>query len=124
MSISNFLWQRGMHEVRWKSRDIEVVKSYSIPVRSAICLRDGTGVAIVEPHEEVGSRNAVIYNEDGSERFRLEHPEIDPYREILLFAQMYYVDDELTAFALTASADYGVVIDPETGETIRTYYTR
>lgn len=69
---------------RWQLNDTAktiITKDYSKAKYSPQfdVLPDMTGVIVTEPFELVGDRRVVVYNADGSERFRLE-PKIDKSR--------------------------------------------
>ena len=85
-------------------------------------LVDRSGVAIVEPHEEVGKCNAVIFNEDGSERFRLDLPV--PESEAYCFYYMHYEEGKLRAVIATTSRDVAVTVDPNSGKCFDLHETR
>jgi hypothetical protein len=91
-------------------------------VRNAVPLKDGTGVAVVEPFDEKGRENAVVFNGDGTERFRLKFPLPEPYGNC--FDQIYYVGEKLTAFANLRGNDFAYELNPQTGEVLKTYETR
>jgi len=120
--ITPFKWFLDAQEVTWKYNSGQVIKQYAYPIRSAVVLRDLSGVALVEPHEEKGINNAVVFNADGSERFRLKFPMNDP--RSICFNQIYYINDELTAICATRSADFAYVFDPTNRKYLRHYDTR
>ena len=77
-------------------------------------LNDATGVAIVEPAQECGRNNAVVFNCDGSERFRLLFPSPEPFGKY--FDQIYYVEAKLTAFMNIRGTDFRCEVDELTGD--------
>lgn len=95
---------------------------YHFPVRVANLLEDKTGVAVVEPFEEKGRDNAVVFNADGSERFRLKFPLPEPHGNY--YFDFYYVMGRLTAFANLRGTDFAYELNPQTGEVLKTYETR
>ncbi len=94
--LTDFCWRADSDSVEWAFAARRIKKSYPFPIRSAITLLDNTGVALVEPNEVSKPNNAVIFNADGSERFRVMHPGQGADGG---FDQIYYVRHELTAFA-------------------------
>ncbi len=123
MAVKSFEWVDGSHDVCWVNDDGKVVgKHYKYPVRSACMLSDESGAAIIEPYEEVGMRNAVIYNLDGSERVRLELPV--PETETYGFYCMYYEEDILLAVVTTIHRDVAVTVNPDSGECNDLHETR
>ena len=122
VSIVNLQWSRPSKSVSWAYGGTIVSKSYSYPIASVNLLRGGSGAAIVEPIEHSGPRNAVIFNADGSERCRIELP--FPDSQVQGFADMYYIQDELTAVAVTPGRDFAVVVDASNGKCLRSYETR
>lgn len=120
--ITDFEWIFDAPVVTWRYNSGQILKRYNYPIRSAVLLRDFSGAAVAEPYEEKGINNAVIFNADGSERFRLEFPIDDP--RSICFDQIYYINDELTAICVTRSADFAYVVDPTDGKYLRHYETR
>ena len=110
---SELEWQYGDRSLSWKGNSGQVTKAYSEPVQSACLLARSDGVAVVEPYKEVGMRNAVIFNADGSERVRLQVP----IEEAIVYAfdSMYYIQGRLTAILATTRGDLAGVVDEETG---------
>jgi hypothetical protein len=106
----------------WTYGSLAIVKSYSFPIQVANVLRDGRGVAMTESMRESAPRNAVVWNSDGTERFRVSPP--FPESQVQGFSDFYYVRDELTAFLVLPGVDYAVVVDEMNGECIRYYETR
>jgi hypothetical protein len=122
VNVSDLRWERGSTVVSWLAEGRRVEKAYSRPIASVCELHEGCGVALVEAIEESGPHNAVVFNADGSTRFRLGLPL--PDYQVQGFADMYYVEQELTAILVTPGRDFAVVIDDNTGECLRTYETR
>lgn len=122
MSVSGLAWKRGSAVVAWDSDGERIEKVYRGPVSSVCQLRDGGGLALVEPIDETGPNNAVVFNANGTVRFRVKPPL--PTYQVQGFADMYYVKDELTAILVTPGRDFAVVVDGKTGECLRTYETR
>jgi len=69
-----------------------------------------------------GELAAVVFNGDGTERFRLKFPLPEPYGNC--FDQIYYVGEKLTAFANLRGNDFAYELNPQTGEVLKTYETR
>ncbi len=123
MPVKTLEWVEGSTSIRWElDNGAYVRKEYHFPVGSACMLIDRTGVAVVEPYEEVGVRNGVIFNEDGSERFRLHLPA--PELESYGFYYMYYEATKLKAVIATRLRDVAVTVNPETGECFDLHETR
>lgn len=122
MNITDFNWAVNSPIVSWICNGFLVRKKYRFPVRSAILLIDGTGVAVVEPFEERGRDNGVVFNGDGTVRFRLKFPLPEPYGNC--FDQIYYVEGKLTAFANQNGTDFAHELNPQTGEILKTYESR
>jgi len=114
--IATFKWNYDSKVVSWEFKGEIIHKEYEFPIRSAIVLDDASGVAVVEPFEAIGRDNAVVFNADGSERFRLAFPLPEPYGNC--YDQMYYVNNTLTAFANLRGNDWGYVLDQATGQVI------
>ena len=107
-------WTYGDKAVSWQTDAGRIAKAYNEPIQSACLLRQGDGIALVEPHPEVGCRNAVILNADGSERVRLSLPVEDAL--VYAFDSMYYIREQLTAIVATTRGDVAVIVDPDTGD--------
>jgi hypothetical protein len=108
MKLKNFSWPLDAVSATWACGVLQINKKYILPIRSATVLRDETGVAVVEPRECVGRNNAVVFNADGTERFRVVFPASEP--DGYWFEQMYYVRNELTAFANVKGWDKAFVV--------------
>lgn len=121
-TITDFKWVYDSPAVSWFYDGRLVNKTYRFPVRSAVPLKDGTGIAIVEPFEEKGRENAVVFNGDGTERFRLKFPLPEPYGNC--YDQIYYVEDKLTAFANLRGNDFAYELDQRTGAVLKSYESR
>ena len=125
--LSEFSWTFNSPVVSWFFCGQRIVKEYAYPLMSANVLRDGTGVAVVEPYKVPGSsepnrKNAVIFNADGTERVRLGFP--IPETEVYWFNDFYYIGEELTAILLIPGHDWALVVDESTGKYLRRYETR
>ena len=122
MGVADFRRAVGTSEISWANAGRPVRKTYEQQVTSAVVLRDGSGVAVVEPVTQQGERNAVVFNADGSERCRLERPcRAD---DGCHFAQIDYVRDELTVVVVIHGTNFAYVFEPVTGAYIRHYETR
>ena len=122
ISITNLQISGDAQTISWSHGSASITKSYRFAVACANVLIDGHGVAVVESIEESGPRNAVVLNGDGSERFRVMSPL--PDFETQGFADMYYVNGELTAILVSPGRDFAVVIDENKGRCLRFYETR
>jgi len=120
MATLSIAWSIGDDVVRWTHGSTVIEKRYEGEIGSAVALQDSSGVAVVEPANH-GGLNAVVFNADGTERFRVEPPVLVRH---VAFQQMYYVRDELTAIAITRGNDWAAVVDESTGDQIRAYETR
>jgi hypothetical protein len=122
MKVSNVQWNVGGNVLKWDVDGSQRRIEYQKPIRSAVALLDGSGVAVVEPLETYGESNAVILNADGSLRFRLQLPVKDG--SVYGFDQMYYVNEELTAIVAVTGRDFAYVVDEKSGGYTRHYETR
>ena len=120
MPVTEFTWAARGAEVSWKCGDIRVQRKYSADI-VAIPLRDGSGVAVVEPEATAGPLNAVIFNCDGSERVRLVPPRPTDGNG---FYDMYYVNGVLTGIVGIQGGDFALEIDEKSGQILRKYETR
>jgi hypothetical protein len=122
MKLDKVRWSVGSNVVEWDVNESQLRIAYEKPIRSAVALRDRSGIAIVEPLVTFGEDNAVILNADGSIRFRLHLPFKDG--SVYGFDQMYYVNDELTAIVAVTGRDFAYVVDEQRGGYKRHYETR
>jgi hypothetical protein len=124
MSARRLSWKNPLR-ISWidESSGAEILKEYSAPVKGAVLLGDGSGVAIAEPDDGGGKSELVLLNADGTERFRIGVPVRDDL-SVIGFDQLYYVGAELTAIVSFVGRDFAYVIDPETGRYTRSYETR
>jgi len=60
--------------IYWDFNGQVVKKTYSESLIGYEILPDESGIVLLEPISEAGSENAVIYNLDGSKRWRLKFP--------------------------------------------------
>ena len=121
-NLTDFEWKFNSPVASWRHNCKSIVKQYDFPIRSAVPLRDETGVAVVEPFEEKGRDNAVVFNADGSERFRLRFPLPEPHGNC--FDQMYYIRQVLTAIANLRGVDFAYELNEQTGDVLKSYETR
>ena len=113
VGVEQLVWNPGDTEVRWLSGAAWVRKAYPEQIQSVVVLADGSGVAVVEHVAEIGSRSAVVFDADGSERFRLPG-ELDG-RPVWYF-QMYYVQGVLTVFFGWRAGDWSSPVDESSGQ--------
>lgn len=64
----------GGKEVSWNNNGKIIKKTYSSALMGYEVLPDETGVILLEPLLESGPENAVIFNLDGTKRWRLPFP--------------------------------------------------
>jgi hypothetical protein len=122
VDITDFKLDKISRTVSWRWSGNAICKTYSFQVRVANLLDDKTGVAVIEPFEEKGRDNAVVFNADGSERFRLKFPLPEPYGDC--YVDIYYVLGRLTAFAIVRGSDFAYELDQETGSILKSYECR
>lgn len=70
----NIVIGSGGKEISWAYAGTIVSKSYSDILMGYEILPDDTGIILLEPTSAADSENAVIYNSDGSLRWRLPLP--------------------------------------------------
>jgi hypothetical protein len=112
--ISGFKWDSGSWHVGWRDRGRYVMKQYMYPIQKALPLRDGSAVAIIEPYEIAGRDNAVVFNADGSERFRLKFPRPRPFG--CCYTNVYYEGDDLYVYTVGQDVDLRYRLNERTGE--------
>ncbi|MFK3985776.1 hypothetical protein ACI2K4_36285 [Micromonospora sp. NPDC050397] len=78
MSMPVILWNRGDREVVWEFGAARVVKVLDEPPNSVIAWSDPPSVIIVESvtPDMPSTRNAVVFEPNGSERLRLIPPNV------------------------------------------------
>ena len=111
---------KGDHFVWWIYDGKKVEKNYAYSVLTEK-IRGDDGIVIVEPSSINDPDNAVIYNPDGTLRARVINPVKDKGSKC--FADVYYVNDELTLIAAGGRVFYACAID-EDGNVLRVYETR
>lgn len=118
MTISDFNNPEGAHYVEWVSSGATIRKLYSAPAY-AIELVGHDAVLIVEP--DGSPHNAVIYNEDGTERIRLKNPMVAA--GALAFSYPYYQGHDLIVNSVIPGLEFACVFD-EMGHLKRVFETR
>ena len=121
-ATTNFVWAYNSPTAAWSYKGQRIEKTYRFPIRSAILLRDGSGVAVVEPFKEAGRDNAVVFDGNGELRFRLKFPLPEPHG--YSYDQMYYVKDKLCAFANLDGTDFRYEVEESTGELLASSESR
>lgn len=119
MSILDFRHTPGEPGATWNSRGVQIEKRYDGPI-SAVVLADAKGVLIIEPCSK-GPSNAVILNEDGSERIRIRNP--FSQQGAVCFTDAGYEGAELTLISRSRGLEMAFVID-EHGNGLRQYEIR
>jgi hypothetical protein len=122
ITISDLKLMLNRISISWSYGLQTITKRYQFPVLSANVLRDGRGVAVVESMSESAPRNAVVFNGDGTERFRVMSPLSED--QVQGFSDFYYVGSELTAILTCPGRDFAVVVDELSGKCMRFYETR
>jgi hypothetical protein len=118
MTISNFQNPRDAPYLEWTSGSRQIRKQYRASVYAAE-LSNHDGIVVVEP--DGAPHNAVIYNEDGSQRVRLSNPMVDA--GAIAFSCPYYLNNELTVNSVIPGTEFGCVFD-EAGKLRRVFETR
>ncbi|NXY95120.1 hypothetical protein HYE82_12095 [Streptomyces sp. BR123] len=125
-------WTRGDTTIRWSGPAGDVEKKYELPPRIVLAWReyDETLVLVVEAINSAPftpSDNAVVYQADGSERFRLRPPRNllpDP-NDVHGFYTAFPQDGRPLLVMVTRNAgDFQGRIDLETGEIVDTNHWR
>ena len=119
MSVLDFCHVAGGSSVMWTSHGLSVEKIYGGPI-SAVALSDGSGVLVIEPFVDQPD-NAVILNEDGSERVRVDNPLGD--RGAICFTEAGYEGEALILISRLRGLEMACVIDEE-GNNLRQYEIR
>lgn len=103
--------ENGGTKICWQHQGKEICKQYQNTMMGYECLPDGEGILILEPYQEVGANNAVIFNADGSERWRL------PYTEEsgngVCFDRVGLTQGKLKVIAIIGNRDVGFIVDWE-----------
>jgi len=104
---------RSPNEVEWTLDSGRIVVHKEDSPIFVVLLRDRSGVLIIESYEKKGSRNLVIVNADGSERFR-PAPPFDQNRTYG-FSYGGYEMGEMSVVLTTTAGDVSYPFDPDTG---------
>lgn len=117
-------WVDGSRSVGWRGR-VDVRKTFRSPPLSVVATAEPPSVLVVEEIDPALPCNAVVFNEDGTERLRLEAPDL-PEAAWRLGYYLAYVDDqgELTAVYSTSVGDLRVKPDLGTGEVLEIHEWR
>jgi hypothetical protein len=118
MTISNFKNPRDASYIEWTSGSQKIRKKYVTAVY-AVELLTHDGVVVVEP--DGAPHNAVIYNEDGTERVRLNNPMARA--GAIAFSYPYHLNQELVVNSMIPGTEFGCVFD-EHGRLKRVFETR
>lgn len=120
MAVNAFSWLPHSSDVTWLNGNDLVRLCYARPIPRALPLLDGSGVAIVEPHEDVGPNNAIVVDANGALRFRIALPRDGRS----WFGDIYYIDVELTVIEWRGGTDFAHVVDEQSGRLVRSRESR
>lgn len=104
----------------WRHNGSLIEKSYPYPVY-VLALDDESSILVVEPDNEHSPDNAIIFNEDGSEKSRIINP--CKGEGAICFGDAYYVNGEPTLISVTNRVPYACVVN-SAGDIVRVYETR
>lgn len=93
----------------WQYQGSKVCKQYNNTIMGYECLPDGSGIVILEPYQEAGPNNAIIYNADGSERWRL--PYTKESGKGVFFDRVGMTLGKLKVIAIVDNRDVGFTVD-------------
>lgn len=96
-------------EISWGTQSPITKKQYSDTLMGYEVLPDNSGILLLEPYKQVGPENAVIYNNDGSERWRLPFPK--NLGNGLLFDRVGISDNELIVIGIINGRDVRFSVD-------------
>ena len=99
----------GGKEISWDYGGKKVKKSYSDVLMGYEILPDDSGIVLLEPVTQVGAENAVIYNTDGTQRWRLPFP--PDIGTGLLFDQVGMSAGELIVIGIVNGRDIKFLVD-------------
>lgn len=101
--------EKNGERICWLYQGQRTCKQYGHVLLGYECLPDNTGILVLEPYQEAGSNNAVIFNTDGSERWRL------PYTKEsgtgVFFDRVGMTQGKLKVIAIVDNRDVGFVVD-------------
>lgn len=120
--ITGVTWHGGSPDMAWVAGGRIVSKRFRAAVRTAVVLRDASGIAVVLEAPRGVLDAALIVNEDGSERCVVGVSSWDPYSTHL--EQMYYDGEELKLFATVGGIDWAYVVDERSGSVVREHESR
>jgi hypothetical protein len=101
--------ENGGKSISWIYNGKKVLKCYQNILMGYEVLPDDTGVLILEPYVDVGSKNAVIFNFNGCEYWRLPYP--SELGEGICFDRVGSNAGELKVFAIVSNRDFGLTVD-------------
>ncbi len=108
--------------ISWKYNGRPLKKKYNEPLMGYEILPDNSGILLLEPHNIVGNKNAVIYDLDGSERWRLNYTKESG--EGQLFDRVGLSNGELIVVAIISNRDVLFVLDINACNYLRVSTTR
>ena len=108
MTISRTRGLEGARVISWEANHQQIVKHYQNSA-SGVVLKDQCSVLLIEPINRPD--NAVIYNEDGSEKRRIKNPLGE--RGAFGFTEGGYEGQELTLIIRIPGSEFAYVLDEQ-----------
>ncbi len=105
----NIVVSDGGREISWDWNDSAVKKKYIDILMGYEILPDNSGIILLEPASQVGPENAVIYNIDGTQRWRLPFP--SSVGVGLLFDRVGVSSDDLIVIGIVNGRDVKFSVD-------------
>lgn len=109
-------------KICWVNNSVSRCKEYINLIMGYEILPDGSGFIVLEPYQDAGKNNAVIYNIDGTERWRL--PFTNKSGEGVYFDRVGIVEGELNVIAIIDNRDVGFIVDYNKNEYKNIYSSR
>ncbi len=119
--ISNVMRAVDYSKITWECDGVLVEKHLALAKYYAkvVVLKDCSGIAIVLDEDKYGSENAVIFNADGSLRFKLQMPD---FIEDGYFYSLSHDDTGLECVVSDKERDWWSIVDENTGEYCRQWH--
>lgn len=114
MTDQKLEWHEGQNCLRWKHEGSIHSRAYSTPIQSVVPLPDSTGFVLIEPYEEVGPSNAVVFDWNGEERCRPKLPL--PSDEVHGFYYATVENEKVVLIVAAVGGDLRAVLDSNTCE--------
>ncbi|MCW8932603.1 MAG: hypothetical protein OQL19_20510 [Gammaproteobacteria bacterium] len=96
-------------KICWEINSQQTCKEYKSTIMGYEVLPENYGIIILEPYEDVGPNNAIIYNLDGTLRWKLPYTKESDTG--ICFDRIGFSNGKLTIIAIIKNRDVGFIVD-------------